>query len=150
VAEGAAGTSRRRVVIVDDHAAFADMFQVALEPLDDLECVGSAASLAEAVQVVAETAPDIVVVDLSAEVCANRFGQHKTSATSVAASSAGSLRQIPPAVGKGRRGRMRGPVAPRRAVGIQAAQERGPDRAVLGAADGEPKDSPPPVADGRR
>ena len=48
--EGAAGTSRRRVVIVDDHAAFADMFQVDLERVDDLECVGSAASLAEAVQ----------------------------------------------------------------------------------------------------
>jgi DNA-binding NarL/FixJ family response regulator len=65
VVEGAAGTSRRRVVIVDDHAAFADMFQVALERVDDLECVGSAASLAEAVQVVADTAPDIVVVDLA-------------------------------------------------------------------------------------
>lgn len=63
--EGAAGTSRRRVVIVDDHAAFADMFQVALERVDDLECVGSAASLAEAVQVIADTAPDIVVVDLA-------------------------------------------------------------------------------------
>lgn len=65
VVEGSAGTSRRRVVIVDDHAAFADMFQVALESVDDLECVGSAASLAEAVQVVADTAPDIVVVDLA-------------------------------------------------------------------------------------
>ena len=63
--EGAADAPRRRVVIVDDHAAFADMFQVALERVDDLECVGSAASLAEAIQVVADTAPDIVVVDLA-------------------------------------------------------------------------------------
>jgi len=65
VVEGAADAPRHRVVIVDDHAAFADMFQVALESVDDLECVGSAASLAEAIQVVADTAPDIVVVDLA-------------------------------------------------------------------------------------
>jgi chemotaxis response regulator CheB len=65
VVEGASGASGRRVVIVDDHAAFTDMFTVALQSVDDLECVGSAGSLAEALRVVADTDPDIVVVDLA-------------------------------------------------------------------------------------
>jgi DNA-binding NarL/FixJ family response regulator len=65
VVEGASGASGRRVVIVDDHAAFTDMFTVALQSVDDLECVGSAASLDEALRVVADTEPDIVVVDLA-------------------------------------------------------------------------------------
>jgi DNA-binding NarL/FixJ family response regulator len=55
----------RRVVIVDDHAAFADMFQVALEAVPDLACVGTAGTLAEAVRIVGETEPDLVVVDLA-------------------------------------------------------------------------------------
>jgi DNA-binding NarL/FixJ family response regulator len=55
----------RRVVIVDDHAAFADMFQVALEAVPDLVCVGSAGTLDEALRVVADTDPDLVVVDLA-------------------------------------------------------------------------------------
>lgn len=63
--EDAAADPPRRIVIVDDHVAFADMFQVALESVDDLECVGSAGSRDEALRVVAELAPDIVVVDLA-------------------------------------------------------------------------------------
>jgi DNA-binding NarL/FixJ family response regulator len=57
--------SPRRVVIVDDHAAFADMFQVALEAVTDLVCVGTAGTLAEALRIVADTDPDLVVVDLA-------------------------------------------------------------------------------------
>jgi DNA-binding NarL/FixJ family response regulator len=64
VTEGAPGPARRRVVIVDDHAAFADLLRLALDGLDDLECVGTAGSLSEAVSLVARTAPDLVVVDL--------------------------------------------------------------------------------------
>jgi signal transduction histidine kinase len=45
VTEGAS-VPRRRVVIVDDHAAFADLRRLALEGLDDLECVGTAGTAA--------------------------------------------------------------------------------------------------------
>ncbi|HEV7656489.1 MAG TPA: response regulator transcription factor [Mycobacteriales bacterium] len=55
----------RRVAIVDDHAAFADLLGIVLDELDDLECVGSAGSLADALALVARTRPDIVVVDLA-------------------------------------------------------------------------------------
>ena len=56
---------RRRVVIVDDHAAFADLLGFALDSLDDLVFVGSAGSLDEAVELVSRTRPDIVVIDLA-------------------------------------------------------------------------------------
>lgn len=38
-ASPARGAARRRVVVVDDHAAFADLLRLALDGLDDLECV---------------------------------------------------------------------------------------------------------------
>lgn len=62
--ETASGRPRRRIVLVDDHAAFVDLLQFALGDLDDLVCVGSAGSSAEAEAVVAAEAPDIVMVDL--------------------------------------------------------------------------------------
>ena len=66
--EGAAplgrGRTRRRVVIVDDHAAFADLLRLALDGLDDLECAGTARTLAAAEELVERVAPDIAVVDL--------------------------------------------------------------------------------------
>ena len=62
--EGAAAPVRRRVVVVDDHAAFADLLRLALEDLDDLECVGTAGSLSAAEELVERAAPDIVVIDL--------------------------------------------------------------------------------------
>jgi DNA-binding NarL/FixJ family response regulator len=55
---------RRRIVLVDDHAAFVDLLWYALDGIEDLECVGAASSLAEAEAVVAGQAPDIVIVDL--------------------------------------------------------------------------------------
>jgi DNA-binding NarL/FixJ family response regulator len=54
----------RRVVLVDDHTAFVDLLQFALGGLDDMECVGTAHTLAEAEVVVAAEQPDIAMVDL--------------------------------------------------------------------------------------
>ena len=63
--ETPAGTpARRRVVVVDDHAAFADLLGLALDGLDDLECAGTAGTLAAAVDLVDRVEPEIVVVDL--------------------------------------------------------------------------------------
>lgn len=62
--EKASQSLRRRIVLVDDHTAFVELLQYALGGLDDLVCVGSAGSLAEAEAVVAAEAPDIVIVDL--------------------------------------------------------------------------------------
>jgi len=68
VTEGAAppsrGQARRRVVVVDDHAAFADLLRLALDGLDDLECVGTARTAADAEGLVERVAPDIAVIDL--------------------------------------------------------------------------------------
>jgi DNA-binding NarL/FixJ family response regulator len=56
--------ARRRVVLVDDHTAFVDLLQFAFGGLDDMDCVGTAHSLAEAEAVVAAEQPDIAMVDL--------------------------------------------------------------------------------------
>lgn len=56
--------TRRRVVIVDDHTAFLDLLKFAFGGLEDMECVGTAHSLAEAEAVVAAEQPDIAMVDL--------------------------------------------------------------------------------------
>jgi DNA-binding NarL/FixJ family response regulator len=56
--------TRRRVVVVDDHTAFVDLLQFAFGGLDDMDCVGTAHSLAEAEVVVAAEEPDIAMVDL--------------------------------------------------------------------------------------
>ena len=58
------GPARRRVVVVDDHAAFADLLRLALDGLDDLECAGTARTPAAAVELVERLEPDIAVVDL--------------------------------------------------------------------------------------
>ncbi len=63
-ASPARGAARRRVVVVDDHAAFADLLRLALDGLDDLECVGTARTPAAAVELVERVAPEIAVVDL--------------------------------------------------------------------------------------
>jgi DNA-binding NarL/FixJ family response regulator len=56
--------ARRRVVLVDDHTAFVDLLKFAFGGLDDLDCVGTAGSIAEAEAVVARHRPDIALVDL--------------------------------------------------------------------------------------
>jgi DNA-binding NarL/FixJ family response regulator len=54
-----------RVLIVDDHACFADLLSCALDAVDGIHCVGVASSAAEGLQRVAELAPSVVVMDIS-------------------------------------------------------------------------------------
>lgn len=51
------------VVIVDDHRAFAESLALALDTQTGLECVGTAATVEEALEVVGERQPAIVVMD---------------------------------------------------------------------------------------
>ena len=53
-----------RVVLVDDQALIRMGFRMVLSAHDDLEIVGEAADGAAAVRVVAETAPDVVLMDV--------------------------------------------------------------------------------------
>lgn len=54
----------RRVLVVDDHAVFAELITFALGELADFRCVGSAASVGAALRVASELRPDVVIVDL--------------------------------------------------------------------------------------
>ncbi|MDO9457110.1 response regulator transcription factor [Nocardioides sp.] len=60
----AAGSAVVRVVLVDDHALVRGGLAQLLDGVDDIEVVGQAAGGEEAMTVVAETAPDVVVMDL--------------------------------------------------------------------------------------
>lgn len=53
-----------RIVLVDDHAILRQGLRSVLERESDLEIVGEASSLAEALAVVAKVGPDIVLMDL--------------------------------------------------------------------------------------
>ncbi len=53
-----------RVLIVDDHQTFADLLEIALDAHADLRCVGSASTAAEALDMVARTEPDVVIMDI--------------------------------------------------------------------------------------
>jgi DNA-binding NarL/FixJ family response regulator len=54
-----------RVLIVDDHPAVREALAIRIASETDLEVCGEAADLAEAVQLVAATNPDVVVIDLA-------------------------------------------------------------------------------------
>lgn len=54
-----------RVLLADDHQLIRSGLATLLEPVDDLEVVGEAANGAEAVDLAARTAPDVVLMDLS-------------------------------------------------------------------------------------
>jgi two-component system NarL family response regulator len=53
-----------RVLVVDDHALFRRGLQMVLEQEEDIEVVGEAGDGAEAVEKVADTIPDIVLMDV--------------------------------------------------------------------------------------
>lgn len=53
-----------RVMVVDDHRTFAELLARALDAEDDMVCVGHARDGEEAVQMVAELQPDVVLMDL--------------------------------------------------------------------------------------
>lgn len=52
-----------RLLIVDDHDMFADSLRMALSAQPDFEVVGTASTLAQAKNLVATTAPDVVLLD---------------------------------------------------------------------------------------
>ncbi|HMK63364.1 MAG TPA: response regulator transcription factor [Acidimicrobiales bacterium] len=49
---------------MDDHQTFSEALALAIDETDDLRCVGTASSLAEALEALDELDPDIVVLDL--------------------------------------------------------------------------------------
>ncbi|HMK98834.1 MAG TPA: response regulator transcription factor [Acidimicrobiales bacterium] len=56
--------SRRSVLLVDDHLTFSEAFALAVDETDDLHCVGTVSSLAEAMAALDRLDPDVVVLDL--------------------------------------------------------------------------------------
>ena len=56
-------TPRTRLLIVDDHDMFTDSLRLALSAQPDFDVVGTAATLAQARNMVATTAPDVVLLD---------------------------------------------------------------------------------------
>jgi DNA-binding NarL/FixJ family response regulator len=60
---------RIRIVIIDDHDLVREGLRSVLARHDDLEVVGEAASAADAIRVVQETSPDLILLDL-------RLGEH--------------------------------------------------------------------------
>jgi two-component system NarL family response regulator len=61
---GALAVDPIRVLVVDDHALFRRGLQMVLEQEPDIEVVGEASDGSEAVEVAAETLPDIVLMDV--------------------------------------------------------------------------------------
>lgn len=53
-----------RVVLVDDHPVVRDGLKALLDSVDDMAVVGEAASGEEAIDVVCETFPDVVIMDI--------------------------------------------------------------------------------------
>lgn len=60
----APGRGATRILLVDDHALIRDGLGAVLDLEDDMDIVGTGATVAEAVQQYAELAPDVVVTDL--------------------------------------------------------------------------------------
>src|SRR4029079_17142400 len=54
----------QRVLIVDDHLAFAEAVALAVDAQADLECVGVSQTVDEALRLAADRAPDVVLMDV--------------------------------------------------------------------------------------
>lgn len=66
VAEGAGGqTQMLRVVIADDHDLFREGLRQLLETVDDIEVVGEASTGHQAIKLVKDHQPDVVLMDIS-------------------------------------------------------------------------------------
>jgi DNA-binding NarL/FixJ family response regulator len=59
------GKKRARVLIVDDHPAVREALAMRIGLQSDLEVCGEAADLSEALRLVADTHPDVAVIDIS-------------------------------------------------------------------------------------
>jgi DNA-binding NarL/FixJ family response regulator len=59
------GKKRARVLIVDDHPAMREALAFRIGRQDDMEVCGEAADMAEALRVLADTRPDVAVIDIS-------------------------------------------------------------------------------------
>jgi DNA-binding NarL/FixJ family response regulator len=55
---------KTRVLIVDDHRAFSEALAIAVDIQDDLTCVGGAGSIAEALALLGEADPDVILMDV--------------------------------------------------------------------------------------
>ena len=53
-----------RVVVVDDHRMFADLLVLALRAEPDLDCIGTAHNVEQALHMVAALCPDLVIMDV--------------------------------------------------------------------------------------
>jgi DNA-binding NarL/FixJ family response regulator len=53
-----------RVLVVDDHTIFADLLAYSIDAEHDFECVGRAATVAQAIAMADSLAPEIVVMDI--------------------------------------------------------------------------------------
>jgi|EndMetStandDraft_8_1072994.scaffolds.fasta_scaffold07705_3 DNA-binding NarL/FixJ family response regulator len=54
----------QRVLVVDDHQTFTDLLVLALDGLDDIECVGQAHDAGTARRLVDELEPDLAIMDV--------------------------------------------------------------------------------------
>jgi len=52
------------VLVVDDHAIFADLLAMALDAQPDFTCIGTASSVAKALTIVDELRPEVVLMDV--------------------------------------------------------------------------------------
>lgn len=62
---GAKTKKRARILIVDDHPAVREALALRIGRQPDLEVCGEAADMSEAVRLVADSQPDLVVIDIS-------------------------------------------------------------------------------------
>lgn len=60
----ASGTDPIRVLVVDDHRSFSEALSMAIDLQGDLECIGIAATLDEALEAVERDPPDVILMDV--------------------------------------------------------------------------------------
>jgi len=59
-----AGERAARVLVIDDHSTVAEAVAMAIDSQADLDCVGTAASIAEGRRLAAALAPDVILIDV--------------------------------------------------------------------------------------
>jgi DNA-binding NarL/FixJ family response regulator len=64
-ADGDTGLPGIRVLVVDDHLAFADLLAFALSAQPDVTCVGVSTTIDEGIAASARTRPDVVLLDIA-------------------------------------------------------------------------------------